>query len=82
MNDYDDYSVLSLDRKVDPDDEVEVSKTLSWLLRHGGAKAGLKIRSDGYADLEDLLYHKQVYRFGTTLGDLYHIEANNAKKRF
>lgn len=35
--------------------EVRLSKTLSWLLRHGAKSEGLFMRSDGYVRVNDLL---------------------------
>jgi len=35
--------------------EIRISKSLSWLLRHGAEKAGLDIRQDGYAKVSDVL---------------------------
>ncbi|KAF8836951.1 hypothetical protein BDN67DRAFT_910139 [Paxillus ammoniavirescens] len=35
--------------------EVRLSKSLSWLLRHGAEKANLHIRQDGYAKVSDVL---------------------------
>jgi 2'-phosphotransferase len=35
--------------------EVRISKTLSWLLRHGAQDAGLKMRTDGYVKVDDLV---------------------------
>lgn len=40
-------------RQNDPD--VELSKTLSYILRHGAQREGLSIRSDGYVKLDDLV---------------------------
>ncbi len=40
-------------RHNDPD--VELSKTLSYVLRHGAQREGLIIRSDGYVKLDDLV---------------------------
>lgn len=34
---------------------VRISKSLSWLLRHGAEKAGLNIRQDGYAKVSDVV---------------------------
>ncbi|QRV88677.1 RNA 2'-phosphotransferase, Tpt1/KptA family protein [Ceratobasidium sp. AG-Ba] len=42
------------DRRSEPI-EVRMSKTLSYILRHGAAKEGLAIRSDGYVRVADLL---------------------------
>ncbi|KAH0836462.1 hypothetical protein J3R83DRAFT_8070 [Lanmaoa asiatica] len=35
--------------------DARLSKSLSWLLRHGAEKAGLKIRQDGYARVSDVV---------------------------
>jgi len=35
--------------------DIRVSKSLSWLLRHGAEKAGLNIRQDGYAKVSDVV---------------------------
>ena len=40
-------------RHNDPD--VELSKSLSYILRHGAQREGLAIRSDGYVRLDDLV---------------------------
>ena len=41
-------------RKDDPP-EVQFSKTLSWLLRHGAQGEGLGMRPDGYVRVRDLV---------------------------
>ena len=40
-----------------PNDSVDVriSKTLSYILRHGAQKEGLEMRSDGFIKLDDLV---------------------------
>lgn len=35
--------------------DTQLSKTLSYLLRHGAAKEGLKMRSDGFVKINDLV---------------------------
>ena len=35
--------------------DVRISKTLSWLLRHGAQGEGLKMRTDGYVKVDDLV---------------------------
>ncbi|XP_045605908.1 tRNA 2'-phosphotransferase 1 isoform X2 [Procambarus clarkii] len=35
--------------------DVRLSKTLTWLLRHGAEKEGLTISTEGWANLEDVL---------------------------
>jgi len=36
-------------------EQVRISKTLSWLLRHAAAKEGLAIRQDGYVQVDELV---------------------------
>lgn len=35
--------------------EVRLSKTVTWVLRHGAASEGLKMRKDGYIRVDDLV---------------------------
>ena len=35
--------------------DIRTSKTLSWLLRHGAQSEGLKMRTDGYVKVDDLV---------------------------
>ena len=35
--------------------EVGISKTLSWILRHGAVELGLSIRPDGYVPVSEVL---------------------------
>jgi 2'-phosphotransferase len=37
------------------DPDVQLSKSLSWILRHGAKGEGLSMRSDGYVKLDDLV---------------------------
>lgn len=37
------------------DYDVKISKSLSYILRHGAVKEGLEISSDGYVKLSDIL---------------------------
>lgn len=37
------------------EEDVRISKTLSWLLRHGAKKEGLTMRPDGYVRVHDLV---------------------------
>ena len=41
-------------RPTDPPD-IRISKTLSYILRHGAEKEGLPIRSDGFINLKDVV---------------------------
>jgi len=36
--------------------EVQISKKLSWLLRHGAEKEGLTLNNAGYASLDDVVW--------------------------
>jgi RNA:NAD 2'-phosphotransferase (TPT1/KptA family) len=48
--------------RMNMDPEVQLSKTLSLILRHRAAEEGLAIRSDGYVKLDDLVSHSfRVY---------------------
>jgi len=40
--------------------EVRVSKTLSWILRHGAKSEGLAMRPDGYVKVTDLLANPKL----------------------
>lgn len=40
--------------------DVRISKTLSWLLRHGAQSEGLEIRTDGYVKVDDLVWLSYV----------------------
>lgn len=37
------------------EEDVRISKTLSWLLRHGAKTEGLSMRPDGYVQVQDLV---------------------------
>ena len=39
--------------------QVRVSKTLSWILRHGSQSEGLAMRQDGYVRVEELVSDAQ-----------------------
>lgn len=39
----------------DDSPDVQLSKTLSWILRHGAQSEGLTMRPDGYAKVDDLV---------------------------
>ncbi len=58
-------------------DRAHVSKTLSWLLRHGAAEAGLHLDAAGWAPLADVLRITGVSR-----GDVEAAVRDNTKRRF
>lgn len=40
--------------------EVQVSKKISWLLRHGAGSEGLKLGKGGYVNVQDAVSLRQV----------------------
>ncbi|KAK5109181.1 hypothetical protein LTR62_007266 [Meristemomyces frigidus] len=62
--------------------EVQVSKKLSWLLRHGAEKEGLTLEPGGYLHVHDVLQNRNIRSFKVTFDELRKIVAENDKKRF
>ncbi|KAF8552874.1 hypothetical protein OG21DRAFT_1415320 [Imleria badia] len=60
--------------------EIRISKSLSWLLRHGAEKAGLNIRQDGYTKVSDVL-SKPMFR-DVTFTQLQDIVKRDQKSRY
>lgn len=60
---------------------VQLSKQLSWLLRHGAQKEGFTIQPDGYVCVADILQHP---RFGAqySMEKLREIVAADTKQRY
>jgi 2'-phosphotransferase len=46
-----------------PRDEprIRISKSLSWLLRHGAKTAGLDMREDGYAEVSHVVSFRGIF---------------------
>ena len=63
---------------------VQLSKAISWLLRHGAIKEGLTIRPDGFIMLDEVMSHKSIGGFKPTptMADIFALVADNNKKRF
>lgn len=67
---------------------VQLSKALSYILRHGAAKEGLKLRADGYIPLDAVLARPRVSKMkmengsSPTKDDVLQIVNSNDKKRF
>ncbi|KAI9027841.1 phosphotransferase KptA/Tpt1 [Hyaloraphidium curvatum] len=59
---------------------VKLSKSLSYVLRHGAQKEGIPMRKDGYVKVDDLLAHK-LFK-GYKLRDIQLVVRDNEKKRF
>lgn len=60
--------------------DVRLSKSLSYVLRHGASKMGLQMNSDGFVFVEELLAHQQFRSF--FLEDVERVVATNDKQRF
>ncbi|KAG8799243.1 hypothetical protein FRC16_005480 [Serendipita sp. 398] len=60
--------------------DVQLSKTLSYILRHGAKGEGLEMRSDGYVKLEDLLKRPKLR--GVDFERVKEIVESNEKQRF
>ena len=56
---------------------------MSYLLRHGAVKEGLKIGTDGYVNAFDLVNHPQMAKIESlTLKQLKRLVETNEKKRY
>ncbi|KAG7093477.1 hypothetical protein E1B28_007152 [Marasmius oreades] len=62
--------------------EVRISKTLSWLLRHGAQSEGLAMRADGYVKVTDLLSNPKLSSQNLDLAGLQSIVQADAKQRY
>lgn len=62
--------------------DVQISKALSYLLRHGAVKEGLSIDSSGYVKLSQILQSNRLKSHKATVDDIKRIVENNDKKRF
>lgn len=62
--------------------EITVSKKLSFLLRHGAEKQGLKLGVGGYVNVADVLSNQMIKSAHVTFAEVKQVVANNEKKRF
>ncbi|KAH9000209.1 hypothetical protein EDB92DRAFT_1932276 [Lactarius akahatsu] len=63
--------------------EVRLSKTLSWVLRHGAKSEGLFMRSDGYVRVSDLLALPRLSSpVQLDLATLQRLVENDSKSRY
>ncbi|KAF9430534.1 tRNA 2'-phosphotransferase 1 [Podila epigama] len=60
--------------------EVQLSKALSWLLRHNAEAQGVPIRPDGYCLLNDVMAHSKFKKY--TIADVMNVVDTNDKKRY
>ncbi|XP_065833322.1 tRNA 2'-phosphotransferase 1-like [Oscarella lobularis] len=68
-------------RKEDSPD-VKLSKALSYLLRHGAEKEGIKLGDGGYAYLDEILKLPNFHKKKWTESDVERVVANNDKQRY
>ncbi|XP_035695146.1 tRNA 2'-phosphotransferase 1-like isoform X1 [Branchiostoma floridae] len=59
---------------------IKLSKSLSYLLRHGAAKMGFQLDPGGFLYVDEVLKHPQFKRY--TADDVRQVVADNDKKRF
>lgn len=62
--------------------DVQISKALSYLLRHGAEKEHLAMDAQGYVLLGDLLRNNRLKSHRATAEDVARVVQNNNKKRF
>ncbi|KAI9684217.1 MAG: hypothetical protein M1829_003487 [Trizodia sp. TS-e1964] len=62
--------------------ETAISKSLSWILRHGAKKIGLTIDESGYAEVEDLLKWQELKALGVTFEEIRYVVDTNDKQRY
>ncbi|CDF87648.1 BN860_11276g1_1 [Zygosaccharomyces bailii CLIB 213] len=62
--------------------DTQISKSMSYLLRHAAIKEQLPIDSNGYVSLPVLLAHNRLKTHKCTVEDIHRIVDCNEKKRF
>ncbi|KAL8714251.1 MAG: hypothetical protein Q9220_001980 [cf. Caloplaca sp. 1 TL-2023] len=65
-----------------PSREETVSRAMSYVLRHGAEKEGLKVDEGGWVNVQDLLTWPRLRSLRVTFPELESIVLTNAKKRF
>ncbi len=62
--------------------DTKISKAITYLLRHGGEKEGLKIGSDGFVDVEEILQHHNIKSKKVNFAKIQEIVKKCKKQRF
>ena len=62
--------------------EVQVSRKVSWLLRHGASSEGLKLGKGGYVSVADALNTRALKSLKITFEELKDVVEKNDKQRF
>jgi RNA:NAD 2'-phosphotransferase (TPT1/KptA family) len=61
---------------------TRISKTMSFLLRHGAQKEGLPIQPNGFVPISDLLAHRNLRSLAVTRVNVLEVVAQDAKGRY
>ncbi|KAG8891593.1 hypothetical protein FRB99_003467, partial [Tulasnella sp. 403] len=69
-------------RPKDASPEVQISKACSYILRHGALKEGIRMRTDGFVKVSDLLSRPRLQKLGCDFEKLREIVTTNDKKRY
>ncbi|XP_014873374.1 tRNA 2'-phosphotransferase 1-like [Poecilia latipinna] len=67
-------------KRSEEDKDVHLSKSMSYVLRHGATQMGLQMATDGFLFVEDLLAHPQFHLY--TLEDVERVVSTSDKQRF
>ncbi|TVY38069.1 tRNA 2'-phosphotransferase [Lachnellula subtilissima] len=62
--------------------EMQISKALSKLLRHAAADAGLKLDSEGFGRLDQVMKWPRLASLKVTFADIQDVVSDNEKQRF
>ncbi|PSN67998.1 hypothetical protein BS50DRAFT_572974 [Corynespora cassiicola Philippines] len=62
--------------------EQQVSRKVSWLLRHGAGQEGLKLGKGGYVNVRDALETRALKSLNITFDELRQVVSDNDKQRF
>lgn len=61
---------------------TQLSKLLSYILRHGALEMKLSIATDGYVNLDRILQQNEFKQHNFTLENVLEVVETNEKKRF
>lgn len=61
--------------------DIQLSKSLSWLLRHGAVREGFVLSPEGYLEVNKILQHK-TFRGKYSATDIERVVNSNDKQRF
>ena len=62
--------------------DVQVSKKIAWLLRHGAEEEGLQLNEGGFLNVQDVLGNRKIRSLKVTFDEVRQIVEDNDKKRF